>query len=331
MGATLYIDHRDAQIRRDRGALNLRLPDRPPRRIPLRGLDRVVVTGSADIEAAALNLIWESGVALLCLTGRRGEAGARFHGAAHKDASLRLAQYALWHDAETRLDWSRELFRFRLRIMRKTARALATRRRGGRQAMAGAVTAIARAEASLAKVRSLDVLRGVEGTLAAAWFSALAGLFAPSLGFSTRQRRPPPDPVNAALSLGYTLATSEAARAAVRAGLDPAIGLSHGLAHGREALALDLVEPARPLVDCFVHDLFHRRALEVGSFAADGKGGVLLGKAGRRIFYEVWETDAAARIRTVIGLAARDGARRLRSRMAAEKGDQAGADDDIAV
>lgn len=329
MGATLYIDHRAAQIRRDRAALELRLPDRPPRRIPLRGLDRVVVHGSAEIDAAALNLMWETGVAFLCLTGRTGTAGARFHGAAHKDAGLRLAQYALWHDAETRLAWARDLFRFRLRVLRKTARSIAARRRGGRQALAPAIEAIGRAESSLASVSYLDALRGVEGAMAAAWFSVLAELFPPSLGFSTRQRRPPPDPVNAALSLGYTIATAEASRAAVRAGFDPAIGLSHGLAHGRESLALDLVEPARPLVDEFVHDLFHRRALEARSFTADGKGGVLLGKAGRRVFYEAWEIEAAPRIRTVIRLAAREGIRRLRSRKATGCERDAGAGDDI--
>lgn len=117
----------------------------------------------------------------------------------------------------------------------------------------------------------------------------------------------------------------------MRSGFDPAVGLSHGLAHGRESLALDLVEPARPLVDGFVHDLFHRRALEARSFTADGKGGVLLGKAGRRVFYEVWEIEAAPKIRTVIRLAAREGVRRLRSRKASVCEHYAGVDDDLIV
>lgn len=313
MGISLYIDHRHARIGRDRGALELRLPDHGPRRVPLRGLERVIIHGSAEIEVAALNIMWEAGVALLCLSGRRAEAGARFHGGAHGDARLRLGQYRAWHDRALREAWARELVRLRLRLMRQVARQLAARRRAGEKAMAPAIDAIDRAEGSLARNVGLDALRGVEGAVAAAWFAALSRLFPASLGFAARRRRPPPDPVNAVLSLGYTLATAEAARAAVRAGLDPAIGLVHGLAHGREALALDLVEPARPLVDRFAHDLFHERLLEARHFTQAEGGGVFLGKAGRRHFYEAWEARAAKPVRAITRMLAREGARRLRA------------------
>lgn len=313
MGARLYIDHRGARIRRHHAALEVRLPDAAPRRIPLRGIERVILCPTAEIDVAALNLLWEAGVALLCLSGRRAEAGARFHGAAHGDAQIRLAQYRVWHDPAARESWARELVGLRLRVMRKVAGELGARRRAGGKIMAPAVQALDRAERSLTRAGGLDTLRGIEGAVAAAWFGAIARLFPPSLGFVTRRRRPPPDPVNAVLSLGYTLATAEASRSAVRAGLDPAIGLIHGLAHGREALALDLVEPARPLVDRFAHDLFHRRVLEARHFTQGDGGGVFLGKAGRRSFYEAWEDGVAAQVRALTRMIAREGVRRLRN------------------
>ncbi|SES91149.1 CRISPR-associated endonuclease Cas1 [Oceanicella actignis] len=292
----------------------------------MRGLSRLIVHGSATIEAGALNLLWQAGVGVLFLSGRNGEAGARFHGAAHGDAGIRLAQYRLWHDPVRRHAWARDLVRLRLRMMRRTARRIALHRRAGRRILSPALAAIDRAESSIDQAQGIASLRGIEGAAAAAWFSAYAQLFPPSLGFSARRRRPPPDPVNALLSLGYTIAAAEAAGAANRAGLDPAIGLIHGLAHGREALALDIVEPARPLVDDFVHDLFHSRTIEARHFSREEGRAAVLGKAGRQAFYHAWEERAAPNVRTVVAMVAREGVRRLRREMRAQGGE--GPEDD---
>lgn len=312
---TLWIDRRDASLGWLRGALEIRLPGEAPRRVPVAGLERVVVRGTATLSTAALGGLWQAGAALLVLGGRRSEATARFHGAPHNDAAIRLGQYRAALDAERRRAWARGLVMLRLRVMRRVGRDLARRRRRGAQSLAPARAAIDEAAARLAggPPPALETLRGIEGAVAAAWFRAYARLLPPSLGFAGRRRRPPPDPVNAALSLGYTLATAEAARAATVAGLDVAVGLLHGLAHGREALALDLVEPARPLVDRFVHDLFHERRLTARSFAKTGEGAVLLGKAGRSTFYTAWEEQAAPAMRRLLRAVCREGVRRIRA------------------
>jgi CRISPR-associated protein Cas1 len=66
--------------------------------------------------------------------------------------------------------------------------------------------------------------------------------------FTSRQRRPPPDPINAMLSFGYTLLLHDAIAALSMAGLDPAVGFLHQARWGRPNLALDLIEEFRPLV-----------------------------------------------------------------------------------
>src|SRR5690606_21832215 len=86
---------------------------------------------------------------------------------------------------------------------------------------------------TLPSAQNLDTLRGVEGAAAAAYFGALTHLVAPSWNFNGRQRRPPPDPVNALLSLTYTLLHGEAVRALLGHGLDPALGALHALDYGR--------------------------------------------------------------------------------------------------
>jgi CRISPR-associated protein Cas1 len=136
-------------------------------------------------------------------------------------------------------------------------------------------------------------IRGLEGAAARAYFQGLAALFPPGLGFAGRNRRPPRDPVNACLSLAYTLLHFDAVRAAHIAGLDPLLGFYHRPAFGRESLASDLIEPLRPQADAWVWQLFRQRKLRAEHFGHDGNA-CLLGKAGREVFYQDYETFAAA-------------------------------------
>ncbi len=143
----------------------------------------------------------------------------------------------------------------------------------------------------LPQAGDLNVLRGIEGAAAAGYFAALTHLFPPALNFSGRNRRPPRDPVNACLSLGYTLLHTEAVRACHQAGLDPLLGFFHDPAYGRESLACDLIEPLRARLDAWVGELFRSRALRKENFVED-QGACLLNKAGRQVYFATFETFA---------------------------------------
>jgi CRISP-associated protein Cas1 len=93
---------------------------------------------------------------------------------------------------------------------------------------------------------------GYEGLAAAHYFSAFSTLLKTGeLGdfhFTQRNRRPPKDPVNALLSYCYALLAKECSVALMGEGLDPWWGFFHQARHGRPALALDLMEPFRPII-----------------------------------------------------------------------------------
>jgi hypothetical protein len=135
--------------------------------------------------------------------------------------------------------------------------------------------------AAVDQQHSTASLRGLEEAGAAAYFEGFADLLPDRLKFSGRNRRPPRDPVNAMLSLGYTLLHAEAVLALYGAGLDPFIGFYHGLDFGRESLACDLVEPLRVEVDQHALMLFRSEKLRPEDFSTT-ESGCLLGKAGRR-------------------------------------------------
>lgn len=86
------------------------------------------------------------------------------------------------------------------------------------------------------------------------------------MGEDFRRNRDAPD-INALLNYGYTVLRAATARAIVAAGLHPGIGLHHSNRGNAFALADDLMEPFRPLVDCAVHGIAARNGTEVDTEA----------------------------------------------------------------
>ena len=91
--------------------------------------------------------------------------------------------------------------------------------------------------------------------------------------FEGRNRRPPRDPVNALLSLGYSLLAKDLTITCAAVGLDPYLGFYHQPRHGRPALALDLMEPFRSLVvDSTVITAINNRMIEPKHFVSAAFG-----------------------------------------------------------
>ncbi|HEX8297151.1 MAG TPA: CRISPR-associated endonuclease Cas1 [Chthoniobacteraceae bacterium] len=161
--------------------------------------------------------------------------------------------------------------------------------------------------------RSLEELLGTEGAAASVYFAQFGGMIrerieeedflegiprpetaaAPEVAFTfdftTRNRRPPTDPVNALLSLAYSLLAKECTLAACAVGLDPYVGFYHQPRHGRPALALDLMEEFRPLIaESAVLTAINNRFVSTLDFVSAGRA-VNLSAAGRKKFFQCFE------------------------------------------
>jgi CRISP-associated protein Cas1 len=145
---------------------------------------------------------------------------------------------------------------------------------------------------------SVAELLGVEGNAARLYFGAFAGMIKSEDGdartefpfdFRTRNRRPPRDAVNAMLSLGYSLLAKDLTIACYAVGFDPYVGFYHQLRFGRPALALDLMEPFRPLiVDSAVLTAINGGMVTPRDFVRAG-GAVALTASGRKGFLRAYE------------------------------------------
>src|SRR5690606_7398771 len=134
--------------------------------------------------------------------------------------------------------------------------------------------------------KDIDVLRGLEGEAAQAYFGVFDHLIRvpdAALRFAGRSRRPPLDAVNALLSFLYTLLTHDCRSALETVGLDPAVGYLHRDRPGRPSLALDLVEEFRPvLADRLALSLINRRQMSATDFQVMDNGAVLLKEDARK-------------------------------------------------
>ena len=142
------------------------------------------------------------------------------------------------------------------------------------------------------EARDVEEVVGVEGYCAQNYFSIFNKLITNKkvpFTFELRTKRPPLDPINAALSFTYTLATSEFAAALETVGLDSYIGYCHTLRSGRVSLACDLVEEARCLAERFVITLFNLQILRERDFEKQISGAVWLNEDGRKKLLSRWQ------------------------------------------
>lgn len=137
---------------------------------------------------------------------------------------------------------------------------------------------------------SLDSIRGIEGDAAARYFSAFQHLIKPELRsqfcFNGRSRRPPKDPVNALLSLIYSVIGRDISGALHAVGLDPQVGFLHADRPGRDSLAQDILEEFRAYIaDRLALSLINRQQIKHTDFETDVSGAVRLKEGARKTLF----------------------------------------------
>lgn len=159
------------------------------------------------------------------------------------------------------------------------------------------------------RASTIDSLLGIEGSAARVYFQHFAGMLKPndpgegeeadgewSFEFTGRNRRPPRDPVNGLLSFSYALLCRELTLYCQLYGLDPYVGFYHRIRSRRPALALDLMEPFRPiLADSAVLSAINRGYVRTKHFVRSGTA-VNLNPSGRSAFLRAYENRLGDRM-----------------------------------
>ena len=243
----LYVTVPGAVVRKRAGRLEVFRKGKVLAAVPAHTTEQIVVMGPGHLTTAACMFCLTNGVDVYFLTSTGRYAG-KLQPAFSKQLPARKAQYSRAADADFCLELSKNFVLGKLR----NARSLLQRRRRqdahSNETVDRAIADLEEAPRRVAEAKSLDELRGVEGTATRVYFGGLRCFISEEWGFARRTRRPPADPANALLSLAYSLLHTQCLSALAMTGLDPYQGFYHTNKYGRTALALDLMEEFRPLI-----------------------------------------------------------------------------------
>ena len=263
---------------------------------------QLVLFGNVQVSAQTLHLCMEKGIPVVHMS-----TGSWFHGISHgtgvENAYNRAAQYAAAGDPAFCARFVIPLIHAKV----ANQRALILRNGIGteKERCVGALAAHLRTLDPLAATidarafqrgsnsGEIDFLRGWEGQGAAHYFAAFSSMLKtgelPDFDFANRNRRPPKDPVNALLSFTYALLVKECLVALWGEGLDPWWGLYHRPRHGRPALALDFMEPFRPiLADSAVLTCINTGMVKPRDFVHNANG-CAMQPAAKKAILRAWE------------------------------------------
>jgi CRISPR-associated protein Cas1 len=228
-------------------------------------LDQLVLFGNVLLTPLAMARLLRDEIDTVFMT-RSGRYRGRLQPPHSKNITLRCEQFSRMGREDFCLKTARAIVAGKLGNLRTVLQRLNRSRDG--LALEDHILNVKRLAEKTATAADLDTLRGLEGRGAVLYFEGFArGFIAEGVEFRKRVRRPPTDPVNALLSLGYTLLFNTVLAAVSMVGFDPYLGCLHAVEYGRPSLALDLMEEWRPvIVDTLVLSVFNLKTLTPADF-----------------------------------------------------------------
>ena len=266
--AILYITQQGAVLHRSGNRVIVKKDNDVLQEIPIIQLDEVVIFGNGHITTPAIGYLLDKNFPVSFLSSQ-GKYRGKLQPPYAKDSVIRQQQYAVAGDSQRCLELAKSFVRGKL----ANSVRFCQRQRTRNDEVKAAMESIRQIIRNLEGAKNLESLLGYEGAGAAAHYSAFRELLAHDWGFTTRQFRPPPDPINSMLSLGYTLLHNHVYTFINVVGLDPYCGYFHQPRHGHAALASDLMEEFRSIiVNGYVLSLINNNRVRPEDFNQTSKG-----------------------------------------------------------
>lgn len=284
------IDHKNTHIRYQAGCLHIRYnkQGRKQAPLPINQLEQVIVYGNPVVETTVWRKLAEAGVVVVMLAARGKPEAAMLGSGLAVRLPLRRMQHRIADDSGKSVAMARWFVAGKFRSYLLPLDSLVRLYKPDMGDEEQFRQRLDRAGNQLDQATTVSELMGIEGRLARAWFRLLAKALPAKFHFTGRNRRPPLDPVNSLLSLGYTMLLSEVRQILLCEGFDPSLGFLHQEHPGREALALDFLEIFRAGIDDFILNWLHTTPFDKRSFYYRADEGCRLAKATRPLFYQAW-------------------------------------------
>lgn len=295
----MYVQARGAKVAKSGEVLEVSVDDAKVASARLMDVSQLVLQGGVYLTGPAQHELMARGIPITWLSHGGWFLGHTV-GLGHKNVELRTAQFRASFDSAHCLRLAKDMVVAKVRNQRTLLR-----RNWKRGELPERLLSEFKQDIDAAgRAHDLAQLLGAEGNAAARYFRHFGQMLSvPAEGladsaaaardwpfdFERRTRRPPTDPVNALLSYAYSLLTRSVAVTLVAVGFDPYRGFMHQPRYGRPALALDVMEPFRPLLaDSTVLTVINNGEIQAADFVRAG-GAVNLNERGRRAFIAAYE------------------------------------------
>lgn len=290
---TLYVTNPKAYLQKLDDTLVVRVENEKLIQLPFHLLDSIIVFSYLGCSPAVIGECSKHGISISYLD-ESGKFLGKYEGPISGNVLLRKAQYISAIDESKALAISK---RFIAAKIHNSKGVLMRYKRDYPESCDDAfikiIDSLSRNEKNATICETPNELRGIEGDSAHAYFSVFDKLLITNkeeIRFSSRLRRPSPDPVNAMLSFFYTILCRDIVSACESIGLDPQVGFLHKDRPGRASLALDLMEEFRsPYVDRFIVSLFNRKQIKRSDFVTSIDGAVMLKDKSRKEVLALWQ------------------------------------------
>ncbi len=269
--ANLYLTEQGAVLHKSGDRLIVTKQEATLLEVPCHQIDAVLIFGNVHFTTPAVRELVEHGIEMALFT-RRGKLLCQLTPPMAKNVLLRFRQYELSKDKDFSLSFARSIVAAKIgNGLALVAQHAYNHKEAGLDAE---MDELRRQIEHAGNAANHDELLGIEGSAARTYFEAFGRMVRAELGFEGRRKHPPADPVNAMLSLGYTLLSNEAGWILDGIGFDPYIGFLHQPHYGRASLATDMVEEFRaPVVDRLTLRLVNNRVLTESDFYSTGGSG----------------------------------------------------------
>jgi CRISP-associated protein Cas1 len=287
--STLYLVEQGTTLRHEQLRLIVDLPGKEDFEVPVQEVERILVYGNIQVTTQSISACLDAGIPIIFLS-QTGEYKGHLSSAQSENVEIVGCQYLRRTDFNFQLKTARAIIYAKL--MNSKQLLLRGNRKRALESIEHAIKDITLDIDNLDAVENLESLRGYEGIGASRYFPAFGQLIInPGFSFSSRQRRPPKDPINSLLSFGYTLLFNNVLSLILAEGLSLYIGNLHGSEHTSPHLAFDLMEEFRSaIVDSLVLTLINQQVLKPTDFTwPDEDGGIYLNNEARRVFLKAFE------------------------------------------
>lgn len=283
---SLVLDHHSNKLILESGSLKIMKDEAIIERVPLALLKEVIVHGNCDANTNVWRALAREKIATVFLPGRGKGEPVFLNASLSQGYATRQFQHKL--NAQGKLIMTRFFVHQKLLSLQQFATYLSAQKIADENHLSHLSTTLVTAISQLENSEYSQLL-GIEGSSTQATYKVLKTCIDDKWAFTHRNKYPPKDPVNALLSLCFTLILSHIKQGIIASGFDPSLGFLHTPYPARPSLALDMIEPFRAGAMNFVLTWLMNSPYSPEDFT---KGtttqGVRMKKTVRGAFYSDW-------------------------------------------